>query len=112
MFRLAPLLATIAVTTGATASPAQTTDRDPLRGIARIGEQPWPNAEIPLLSRPLPQDDRVGTADVVHMRSDARGRFSARVLPARRYSASALEQLDDGLYRISSIAERVIRASG
>lgn len=64
---------------------------DALRGRA-LGEvrstdgEPWPDVEVVLLSRPLPEAPDVGQPDVVRTRTDEHGRYRAGILLGRSYS--------------------------
>ena len=83
--------------------------REPVRGSAVLDDgKPWPGATVHLLSRPLPQDERLGVADEPTAVTDAQGRFLVRLLPGRHYTAWAAEELADGRYRASFAVERAI----
>src|SRR5262245_58147907 len=82
--------------------------REPVRGSATLDGVPWPAATVHLLSRPLPQDERIGTADEPSATTDEKGRFTVQLLTGRQYTAWAVEELADNRYRASFPVERVI----
>ena len=82
--------------------------REPVRGSAVLDGKPWPAATVHLLSRPLPQDERIGTADEPSATTDEKGRFTVQLLAGRQYTAWAVEELGDNRYRASLPVERVI----
>lgn len=100
-------LALLAVLASATLLSAQDR-REPVRGSALLDGKPWPGATVHLLSRPLPQDERIGTADEPSATTDEKGRFTVQLLTGRQYTAWAVEELADNRYRASFPVERVI----
>src|SRR5262245_34477862 len=82
--------------------------REPVRGSAMLDGKPWPAATVHLLSRPLPQDERLGTADEPSATTDEKGRFTVQLLTGRQYTAWAVEELADNRYRAAFPVERVI----
>ena len=85
------------------AGSAATQRREPVRGAVELeGGAPWPRARVTLLSRPVPGDERYGEADVVRATTDAKGSFWAKLFPARRYTAWAVEATEGGSFRISA----------
>lgn len=100
------LLSTCSVLLLAAAATAQ--KREPVRGSVATGDgEPWAGAQVELLSRPLPDDDRFGEADVLVATSDAKGRFQVMLLPGRRYLAWASAEQADGTYVASRPVEDV-----
>jgi len=86
--------------------------REPVRGTVLLAaDQPWAGAQVQLLSRPVPDEDRVGESDLVRALSDAKGRFLVDLLPGRCYTAWACMLLGDGTYRASHAVDDV-RAGG
>jgi hypothetical protein len=83
--------------------------REPLRGSAVLDDgTPWTGATVHLLSRPMPNEDRIGTPDEVQVPTDDKGRFLVQLLPGREYVAWALETLDGDRFRASGARERVL----
>ena len=74
----------------------------------RAGE-PWPSAQVTLLSRPIPRNEWVGSADRIDVVTDERGRFRAEILPNRPYSAWAVQSVQGNgdTYRHSNLVENV-----
>ncbi len=99
-------LALLVVLASATLSAQER--REPVRGSAMLDGKPWPGATVHLLSRPLPQDERIGTADEPAATTDEKGRFTVQLLTGRHYTAWAVEELADNRYRASFPVERVI----
>lgn len=67
--------------------------RENLRGrVTLIDGEPWVGAEVVLVGYALSNAPIAG-ADRVRAKTDARGRFKARLLPNRRYAAWAFEEL-------------------
>ena len=84
--------------------------REPLRGSAvREDGTPWMGATVHLLSRPMPNDERVGTPDEIEAATDNKGRFGVQLLPGRRYVAWAVEEFAEDHYRASFVS---VRADG
>ncbi|HEX5053516.1 MAG TPA: hypothetical protein VFZ65_17185 [Planctomycetota bacterium] len=83
--------------------------REPVRGSAVLADgSPWAGATVHALTRPLPADERLGTADEQVATSDSKGRFTVNLLPGRHYTAWAIEDLGEARYRASFAAERVL----
>ncbi len=81
------------------AAAATAQQREPVRGAVVLADgAPWAGANVVLLSRPLPDDERFGEADEVQATSDAKGRFEVRLLPGRRYVAWASTADESGTY--------------
>src|SRR3972149_7880019 len=86
-----------AILLGATLVVAQ--QREPVRGsVVAADGTPWAGANVALLSRPLPDDERFGEADELQATSDAKGRFEVTLLPGRRYVAWASAELPESRY--------------
>ncbi|MCC7063019.1 MAG: carboxypeptidase regulatory-like domain-containing protein [Planctomycetes bacterium] len=83
--------------------------REPLRGSVVLEDgKPWAGATVHLLSRPMPNEDRIGTPDEVQGTADDKGRFLVQLLPGREYVAWAVEILDGDRFRASGARERVL----
>lgn len=94
------------------ASPAgaqDSLDRGVVLGIvAGDGDRKQVGAEVVLISRPFPARVDVGELDVVRVISDATGRFRAKCLRGRAYSAWATWVDESGAQWSTSIAEGVV----
>ncbi len=94
------------------ASPARSQDSLDRGGVLGIvagkGDRKQAGAEVVLISRPFPARVDVGELDVVRVISDANGRFRARCLRGRAYSAWATWVDEAGAQWSTSIAEGVV----
>lgn len=90
-------------------APAQA--RLPVAGRAEWPDgSPWPHAAVTLLSRPIPEDERIGDADVVTIETDAQGRLETRLLAGRSYTAWAVAATAKGPW-LSLVSEDVTAAA-
>ncbi len=90
---------------------AQAQARLPVAGVAELPDgSPWPHAAVTLLSRPIPEDERIGDADVVTVETDAQGRLETRLLAGRSYTAWAVTATAKGPW-LSQVCEDVTAAA-
>jgi hypothetical protein len=68
--------------------------------------EPWRDAEVVLISRPLPENPDVGEEDRVVATTDANGRFGVEVLRGRPYTVLAWGKVEEGGRRVSRVARR------
>jgi len=65
---------------------------------------PWASANVTLVSRPYPMAELIGRLERIETKTDAAGRFSARMRSGRCYEAWAWAPTSDGLYRVTDAA--------
>lgn len=86
----------------------QDLSRGKVFGMVRQADgQPRAGATVQLLSRPFPEDERIGLPDAIETRTDERGRFRAQIIEGRPYSAWATSPEPDGGSWVTSVQERV-----
>ena len=90
-------------------SDPPTLTRRKVSGIASSFDgTPWAGATIMLYSSLHPNSTSPAYTDMVRVKSDARGRFRAKILPGRPYSAWAYGEVDEnGSYASSGIEDDV-----
>lgn len=94
------------------ASAPQSGDDKGVRSSARgrcldASGQPWANARVTLAARSIAREMR-SSIDVVKVQCDARGRFTARLLPGRSYDGWAVSAPDGASQRISALVSSII----
>ena len=81
--------------------------RATLRGRVLTSDgKPWSSAEVTLHSRSVPGLAWVGELDQVHVATDERGKFRARILKGRSYVVWAVSEAN-GRYRTTGAIARV-----
>lgn len=89
---------------------AETARQKVLGKVERLDGKPWAQATVRLVAWSYPHYWFIGTPDKLTVTTDERGRFEARLLPQRHYSAWAFETLDGGGYRISKVVDDIVPA--
>jgi hypothetical protein len=67
----------------------------------------WVGAEVNLLARSLPDNEKVGSVDHLRVLSDQHGRFRAEIIAGRSYTAWAWSPVEIGRYRQTGVIENV-----
>ncbi|MCA8977863.1 MAG: hypothetical protein KDC98_24265, partial [Planctomycetes bacterium] len=96
------------LTAQADGAPSFEPPRGPVLGAVRDAAGDWvAGACVMLVSWPLGPRTDVGSADIVRVKTDGKGRFRTAVLVGRAYSASATWTDGEGTARRTTIAESV-----
>lgn len=79
-----------------------------LGAVRTVDGTPWEGADVVLFSRPIAEHSEIGVAGRVTARTDADGKFRARILPCRDYVVWAYGARTAAGQRVTEVAERVV----